>query len=329
MAIKLSKKDMAILAKLEENARLHLKQMGKAAGLSPEAVAYRLSRMEGAGFILRYHTIINYFKVGLFKYKLYLRLKAPQPQAIERICTYLQSNPKSEWVAHLSGRWDIVAGFIVAKPNEFSDEVDKFMGEFSQHIQEKAVTQTLYLAHQSRRSMTKSESPSVVYHTALDAPRATDSLDRKILQVLANNARMPMKKIAQLAKTTPRKAAYRIKQLESDSIILAYKPHFEPKAFGRTFYKLTLRMKFMGKENLAKFVSFCGQLPDVVWPQQVLGSWDFEVDLDAPDAESLYSTLSKMYKAFPDAIIDYEQCAQIKEYKLDLFPGALPALVHK
>jgi len=325
MMAELSKKDLDILGKLEENARIPLKRIAKSVHLSPEAVAYRIKKLESDGHIVRYHTIVNYFKVGFFKYKLYLRLKAPTPPLVEQICQYFKSNPHCEWVAHMSGRWDIIIGFIVPKPNDFADEIESFMGQFSPHCLEKSITQTLYLAHQPRAGIVHTAGQRIVYHTMLDQPHPIDELDRRILRAIANNARLPVRQLALLVKSTPRQVAYRMAKLEKDQIILAYKAHLDPRVFGKTFHKLILYLRATNKRKREQFNLTCGQLPNVVWPQQVLGAWDYELDLDAAYEDELYGTISKIYSLFPDAILNHEQCAQMKEYKLDLFPGALPA----
>ncbi len=324
MPEKITKKDLDILGKLEENARIPLKAIAKAVHMSPEAVSYRISRLEKAGCIIRYHTITNYFKLGFYKYKLYMRLKAPKPALVDEICSYFKEHKKTEWVAHTAGRWDVIAAFLIRTPVEFADEIEKFMEKYSEVVLERAVTQTLYLAHQPRGSVVESEAKSIVYHTLTDKPRPADELDMKILRAIANNARAPVKTIAKAIGSTPRKVAYRMKQLEDDEVILAYKAHINVRAFGRSFNKLILYLKSMDSEKREKFIKFCGAMPNVVWPQKVLGAWDFEIDLDAAEDASMYAAISSIYEKFPDAILNHEHCLEVKEYKLDLFPGALP-----
>ncbi len=326
MLEKITEKDRIILENVERDARVPLKKIARQARMSPEAVGYRLKKLEESGHILRYHAISNYFKLGLYKFKIYVRLKSPNPAIVRKICQYFYAHQKTEWVSHMGGRWDIIVGFLVTKPQEFADEIEAFMAQFSDFVLERAVTQTLYLAHQPRASIVGGENAHIVYHTTLDNPRAIDALDRKILQALANNARMGVNALSRLVKSTPRKIAYRIKQLEKDEVILAYKAHLDPKKFGRAFYKVIIYMKSMDRKKREEFIAFCGRLPNVVWPQQVLGSWDFEIDLDVPSEDGVYGVLSKIFEKFPDMVLNHEQCVQIEEYKLDLFPGALPPM---
>ena len=72
--IKLDAKDLKILIELDKNARQSNNQIGKKVRLSKEVVKYRIDNLIERGVILRFHTIINYFKLGFVKFKLYLRL---------------------------------------------------------------------------------------------------------------------------------------------------------------------------------------------------------------------------------------------------------------
>lgn len=320
----ISKKDILILKALERNARQPLKKIGKSARVSAEVAAYRLRRMEQSGQIICHHAFVNYFRLGLFKYKLYLRLKSTLPQDVDSVCQYFGKNPKTEWVAHMSGRWDIMVTFIVSSPNEFADEIKAFMHHFSEQVMEKTVAQTLYLAYNQNVGENGNEKTELIAHySALDMPKQADKLDQKILQTIANNARMPIKHIAKRAGCAQQVAAYRLKRLEEEKVILAYMPHLEPARFGRTFYKINLYFKAMDQQMFERFMRFHSQLPGLVWPQQVLGSWDFELDLDVADVQAVCSAIQKIQAAFPDAVSSYEQSVQIKEYKLSLYPDAL------
>lgn len=54
-----------ILAILQENARIPLKELGKRVGLSSPAVTERVHRLEEAGIIVRYSAKLNLEKLGL------------------------------------------------------------------------------------------------------------------------------------------------------------------------------------------------------------------------------------------------------------------------
>lgn len=54
-----------IIAILQNDARIPMKELGKQVGLSAPAVAERVHRLEEAGIILRYRAEVNWEKLGL------------------------------------------------------------------------------------------------------------------------------------------------------------------------------------------------------------------------------------------------------------------------
>src|SRR3989344_1393754 len=191
-------KDKRILSELDKNARLSNIKIGKKVGLSKEVVKYRIDNLKKEGVIIEFHTVVNYFKLGMNKFKLYLRLTNACREKFEEIAIYFQKHKKTEWVVLTTGRWDLISGFIVNNVNEFDDELQTIFSKFSQYNQEKAVTTTLYLAHQNRQFLKKNsnEAPKIVYHTSKDKQEKTDEIDRSILKLIVNNARMSLVDIA-------------------------------------------------------------------------------------------------------------------------------------
>ena len=66
----MDKKDLRILSELDADARQSNNQIGRKIGLSKEVVKYRIDKLTKDGVILRFHTVINYFRLGIHKYKL-------------------------------------------------------------------------------------------------------------------------------------------------------------------------------------------------------------------------------------------------------------------
>ena len=68
-------KDQKIILELDKNSRQSNSQIGKKVRLSKEVIKYHIDSLIEKGVILRFHTVTNYFKLGISKFKLYLRLK--------------------------------------------------------------------------------------------------------------------------------------------------------------------------------------------------------------------------------------------------------------
>jgi len=319
---KLDKKDFKILAELDANARQSNSQTGKKLVLSKEVVKYRIDNLIKNGVILRFHTVTNYFKLGIVKFKLYLRFTNANKEKINEIAEYFNSNTKTEWVAVTTGRWDMIIGFLVHNVNEFDDEVQVVLNKFSDYIQEKSVTTTLYLAHHTREFLSSNKEVSkIVYHTSKDKQEKIDEIDEEIIRLITNNARMPITEIAEKLKITPRIAQYRLKELEKKKIILAYKVHIDPKKIGRLFCKAIINIANTPKNKLESFINYASSLSGAIWPQRVMGTWDFELDFELESYNQFQDMILDLKEKFPEIIKSHEFCILSKELKLDLYPN--------
>lgn len=319
---KLDKKDFKILSELDVNARQSNNQIGKKAGLSKEVVKYRIDNLIKNKIILRFYTITNYFKLGIYKFKLYLRLTNANKEKINEIAKYFCNNPHTEWVSVLTGRWDIIIGFLVHNVNEFDDEVQIVLNKFPEFIQEKAVTTTLYLAHHKREFLSPNkEVNKIIYHTSKDKQENIDNTDEEIIRLITNNARMPVIDLANKLKITPRIVQYRLRDLEKRKIILAYKAHLDPKAMGRLFCKAIIYLANTPKEKLEDFINYASNLPGAVWPQRVMGAWDFELDFELENYDQFQDIILNLKEKFPEIIKNHEFCIMSKEFKLDFYPN--------
>jgi len=165
----------------------------------------------------------------------------------------------------------------------------------------------------------------IVYHTAKDFQEKTDKVDLEILKILANNARISVVDIAGRLKTTPRIVQYRIKELEKKGIILAYKVHLNPKAMKRVFCKAIIYLTNVTKPRLKEFINYASSIEGAIWPQRVLGAWDFELDMELESYDKFQEIILDLKEKFSDIIQNHEFCIASKEFKLDLFPGAYGA----
>src|SRR3989344_2252947 len=321
-------KDLKILKELDINANQSNNQIGKKVKLSKEVVKYRIDRLIENKVIIKFYAVINYFKLGIGKYKLYIRLTNVNKEKIEEIAEYFNKHNKTEWVALTTGRWDIVVGFLVHNVNEFDDEIQLVLNKFSNYIQEKAVTTTLYLVHSSREflSSPNKEINQIIYHTSKDKQEKIDNIDEQILRLIANNARFPITEMAQKLKVTPRIIQYKIKDLEKKKIILAYKAHLNPKSIDKIFCKAIIYLANVTQTRLNSFIHYASSLSGAIWPQRVMGNWDFELDFELEDYDKFQNMILDIKEKFPDIIKDHDFCIVSKEFKLDLYPNCYPIL---
>jgi len=83
-------------------------------------------------------------------------------------------------------------------------------------------------------------------------------------------------------------------------------------------------MANVNQEKLKKFIDFTSSIPEAVWPQKVMGPWDFEIDCEVESYEKFQNIILDLKEKFPEVIKNHEFCIVSKELKLDLYPGCYP-----
>ena len=140
---------------------------------------------------------------------------------------------------------------------------------------------------------------------------------------------MPTTEIAKKKGITARVVQYRLQELERKSIILAYKAHVEPKMIDQIFCKLIIYLYNTTDAKLQQFIHHASSLPGAIWPQRVMGSWDFELDFELDNYDSFQEIILNLKEKFPDVIRNHEFCITSKEFKLDLYPNAYSEIDEK
>ena len=110
-----------------------------------------------------------------------------------------------------------------------------------------------------------------------------DDLDHKILQLLAENARMPVKDIAQRVSLTSPAVSSRIHRLEQEGVIGGY--------------TVVLRHPVLvDAATRASFLTMIEQEPQVLQCFRVTGSYNFIIKVSCTDIDALEHLLTKMQK---------------------------------
>lgn len=320
-------KDRKILFQLELNARASNTAIGRAVGLSKEVVNYRIHRLQSLGLLTRFATVVDTYKLGYVKFKLYLLLHNASPENRQELIAYLTNHKNTEWVASCSGRWDIIAGYIVDDVYQFNSCLSEVLNRFSTIIASKETTATLGVPH-SRKEWLLGRAEAQLPFIQQGGAKGTyhlDQTDEELLRWLVNNARMPTIDLAERLKTTPRVVAYKLRHLRSSGIILLHRPSLDLTKLGMTFAKSFLYLHNMEEKRMAQLLAYCQRNPNLTYLINCIGPWDMELEFEIDSFEAFNRAMSDLRDNFPDLINHYDFVIVTNEHKLDYFPGCHPA----
>ena len=165
--------DFAILAALQNNARLSNKELAARAGLAPSSCLERVRTLQRAGVLEGHHTEVSAAALGIGLTSLVaVRLVKHAKETFRRLYSHLLSLPEVLAIFHVSGVNDLQVHVAVRDIDHLRDLiVEKFAGRPEVDHCETAVIFGLYRKHQwpmLRRALTP---PSASRRRARARPR--------------------------------------------------------------------------------------------------------------------------------------------------------------
>lgn len=147
-----------------------------------------------------------------------------------------------------------------------------------------------------------------------------DLKDKKILQVLSTNAKMPVSKIAKLVGLPKETAGYRIKELYSKGVINKTMVIIDISKFGYDSYHLFLQLKNPSEKVEKELVAKFEKNPHIRSVLKLNGSYDFNLAYVARDIQEADKIFCDIVDMCSDYLQDYELVAIIEQIK----QGAIP-----
>lgn len=322
---KLDLKDRKILYQLDLNCRQTDAQIGKKVQLSKQTVAYRINRLLKTGIIERFATVIDTYKLGLSKYKIYLSLENANKEAIKKITEYFVKHKKTEWIATCSGKWDIIAGYLVKDKYEFEKCLKELDENFSKHIATRETAISLGVPHFRKEYLVgNKKNEPVVQQGGMLKNETIDEIDEEIIKMLVNNARMPITQIAHKLKTTPRIIDYRIKNLKKKNILLLNRIFLNLNTFNWIYCKALITFKNLNAEKYKEFFNYCANQKNLTYIINCIGSWDIELDFEIENFNEFHNIILEIRDKFSGIIKNYDFAVIMNEDKLDYYPASYP-----
>ncbi len=318
--LKLDKKDSKILYYLDINSRQTLSQLAKKVGLSKQAVDYRIRNLVSRGVVSQFYAVINFSKLGYTHYKLYLKFQNVNPEREKRIITYWVNSKSSIWVASCHGRWDMAVSLLCRDVNVLGDVLTDFLNKYAKFILEKNILITQISPIFTKTYLTEQKEKREFTLGGEIGRYKPDDVEKKILSVLAVDARTPLLNLMKRTALTRPVVSYRLKKLAKDNVISSYRVMINLNRIGYSLYKVLLRLQNLSSQKENEFSYFIKQHPNGVQFLRLLGSWDVELEFEVRDEEHLHRILMDVRNRFSDIIRDYDTLLIYREHKLNYFP---------
>ena len=312
-------KDRKILNQLDINCRQSDSEIGKKVRLSKEVVNYRIKRLLENKIITGFYPHINIAKINLSAHKIYLRFKSLTKEKEQELWNYLISKNEIVWVISCSGRWDIIFGIVSKTIEEFNLILTDFMNQYSQYIAEKSISVFSKATLHHRKWLLQNQQD---IHWLLGGKienEKIDEIDKKIMDLLSQDARMPIIKLAKEVRISSSLIIQRIKKLQQKKIIEAFRASLNKKILDINYCKSFIYLQTQTSEKLNQLLAYCYSLNSIIGISESIGPWDLELEFEVPNYNEFHDIMKELKNKFP-IISNFETVYIEKEYGNSFLP---------
>jgi DNA-binding Lrp family transcriptional regulator len=137
-----------------------------------------------------------------------------------------------------------------------------------------------------------------------DVRPALDDTDRRILALLARDARMPNNALADAVGVAPSTCLGRVRALRDSGVIRGYHADIDPTALGRPIQAMiAVRLQAHARGHMTEFVAKVAQLPEVLNVFFLGGADDFLVHIAATGTDNLRDFVVVNLSGNPDVAL--------------------------
>lgn len=320
--VNLDKKDYLILAELDRNCRQSINAIAKKTRLSRDVVAYRIKELERKGIIEGYISLIDMTKFGYTIYRVYLRLQNTDKQVEQRMLEYIHSQKNIITAYKIDGRYNLVIGFLFKSPREYQEHFERFLERYRSYVADFDFSVFIDFMHYYRNYLVeKKDHDYTELSTGSWRIMPYDKQDLLLLELLATNSRTSLLALAKHTGLTINAAKHRLKKLENEGVIVAYRAHINYGLLGYEYYKVDLTLENLSIRSALH--TYLIQHPQIVYRDVAAGGSDFEFDGEFRSQADFYDFIDELKEAFPGKIRSYFYYKALKTYKYKYFPETL------
>jgi DNA-binding Lrp family transcriptional regulator len=309
MTIKLDKIDRQIIYELDKNCRISDNQLAKKVNRTREAIRQRIKKLQKEKVILGFITSINPSKFGYTFYKLYFQLKN-KPKEREKFYNYMSKIPGMYWLGGNDGVWDFHTTMYAKNIKEINKIKNEIFTEFRELIIKRDVGILVNVRQYPKRYLLEenkdNSEPTIFADDIIN--NQIDQLDKKLLNILAQNARTSLIELAQKTNSTVDIIRNRIKKLEKKKIILQYRVAIDHTKLGFEMFKAFIYFNNLSEKDEKRLFEYSKQNKNIIYLIRQLSAWDVELELMAKNYQEFSNIMNELRKEFDDVIRNYEFC---------------------
>jgi len=317
---------LKVLWALQENPSATVQQLSRSVGFRHGKVQYLLRRLkEERKLIIR--PFVNFLATGAHYVAVFANLHATNRQGRKALAKFLNHEASVGWCSELVGDYELAftlsCEHLAEIPNLF-ERIRLGTGvEISEYVLSPRLNFSLFKRKFLGRSPVKALSFDARY---LQKPVHLDTMDHRILKVLADERFESIREVARLIGEPVSTVDRRVRELKAQGIILGEFVDIAPTHLGVHPYRLLIRTKSMSKSSLSQMFQFARAHPRIIFFIETLGVFNIEIGLELAEPGMIMEVISDLNEHFGAQIHTLRTLMETTSIKWSNYPSTTAGL---
>jgi Lrp/AsnC family transcriptional regulator, leucine-responsive regulatory protein len=320
--VKMNLKDRKLLFYLDYDARASLTDLSKKLQLSKQNISYKIKKLEEAGIIEKYVSVIDIHKLGYLTYRAYIRLGKLKNQDIKKIEKYFVENPSILWFVSISGTWDYELVSVAKNYIEFAKQFNSIREYLKERLVKFDLSLSIVNLHYKKDYLinNKRKFGNIAYYGYEPKDEKIDLVDTKLLIELSKNCRRSNQEIGKILGVTHHTIKARIQRMEKLGVIQSHRSKIHIQKLGYKHMKAAFHLYPHSEKEEKELATYLSSFPNVTYVVKILGKWEIEIEAEVENEEYFSDILRAVRNKYPNLINDYYTFQVTREIKLNYFP---------
>ena len=297
--------DRRILSELDINCRISDTQLGKKVRKSRESVRYRIAQLEQKGIITGYLTSINPNRFGWQMFKVYLQLEN-LPSEREKFYQFLRQNKSIYWYGICDGAYDCIFAILSKSVTDYYDEINALCSQWRHLIIRKVLGVMVDTVQYNKKFLSDIAPVENGGFGGNTFPNEVDALDLRLLDIMANDARIPMVQLAKKSGSSLEAVRRRVKRMEEAGIIMSYRISVDLNKLGLMFFKAIIYFKSLSKKQELSLREWMRSHRNSAYYIRSLAPWEAEFEFVVENYQQFNQIISELRERFPNTVKNCE-----------------------
>jgi Lrp/AsnC family transcriptional regulator, leucine-responsive regulatory protein len=291
-----------LLHALFENCRQSNAEISKRTHLSKQAVGYHIQRLENQKVILGYTCGVDKTKLGFQRYVLFFQFL--EGADLQSTVSLLRKYPEFSTLIECLGKWDLYLTAWVKSVQHLDVLLMKCTSLLP--IKRTSVLQVVCSKMQLYEIMAPNMNRQIQKIRNEKSTIKIDELDNQIIGALKNNAKEPLKNIANMIRLSLPATAKRINRLIKTGVISRLFAALNLSKYGYQEVQFLCNVSAKNYKNIDKIYQHLEHQKEVSYILKTIGEWNLCFSIYISSADDLRRFINSINKEFSGIINDYE-----------------------